>query len=341
MGEKITNGTCETWSSATVLDDWAETLNGTSTINREDSEQYAGAHCIRFDIDASKSQVLETQSITLVADTYYLFTFWYKGSETSGTAMQYGLRDDENSDWLDGDAGWESRDLYDGGPTASHTTTWTKASVLFKTHATHTAYTLNFKNATGSSGVASCQVYIDNISIDDTLVDHESDGITLADVGGSGRQTVFDSVSVKDDFKYYLASSEGKIFTYSGDYLSDDGSVILSRWRSKTLDFADQIPDCAGRFSELTGVRLVYKDLTTDTDVTISASTDGGATWDHQTKTLGTGSGRVLSDNFHFIKTGEFFIFAIEHASTDKEFMWLQMEASVVPLGASFDIRNG
>ena len=173
-------------------------------------------------------------------------------------------------------------------------------------------------------------IYFDNVSIDD-LANHETDGIELADV-------VYDSVSVKDDFKYYLASSTGKVFTYSGDYLSDDGSAILCRWRSKTLDFSDQIPQCLDSFTELTGVKLVYKDLTTSTPVTIYVSTDGGTTWDWQTKTLGTGSGQILSANYHFIKTGEYFVLAIEHASTDKEFMWLHMEADVVPLGPYIEI---
>jgi len=114
--------------------------------------------------------------------------------------------------------------------------------------------------------------------------------------------------------------------------------VILSRWQSKTLDFADQIPQCLDSFKELTGVKLIYKDITTATEVTIYVSTDGGATWDWQTKSLGTGSGQILSANFDFIKTGEYFILAIEHASTDKEFMWLHMEADVVPLGAYVEI---
>ncbi len=173
-------------------------------------------------------------------------------------------------------------------------------------------------------------IYFDDVSISD-IANSQTESIELADA-------VYDSVSVKDDFEYYLASSTGKVFEYSEDYLSDDGSVIRCRWQSKTLDFADQIPECLDSFKELTGVKLVYKDLTTSTNVTIYVSTDGGQTWGHETKSLGTGTNEILSANYHFIKTGEYFIIAIEHVSTDKKFLWLHMEADIVPLGPYVEI---
>ena len=83
---------------------------------------------------------------------------------------------------------------------------------------------------------------------------------------------------------------------------------------------------------------MVYKDLSSGTNVTIYVSTDGGQTWEHETKSLGTGTNEILSANYHFIKTGEYFIIAIEHVSTDKKFLWLHMEADIVPLGPFVEI---
>ena len=340
MAEKVTNGTFESWSSATDADDWTEGLYGTSTINRESTAAnvYAGTYSCRLDIDSGNNGAKPSQSITLVAGSPYRLSVRYKMSTTGKTGTIKFYSSTPPLVTLHGSGEWADTDSWSGEDTAlDNATEWTELVIPFTAHASITVYTLEVYNYSA----ASSSIWIDNVSITepaDGLIDHESNGITLADAGGSGRQTVYDSVSVKDDFKYYLASSEGKIFTYSGDYLSDDGSVILSRWRSKTLDFADQIPDCSDGFKEVTGVKLIYKDLTTATNVTVYVSTDGGATWEHQTKSLGTGTGEILSANYHFIKTGEYFIFAIEHASTDKEFMWLRMEANVVPLGAYFEI---
>ena len=338
MGEKVTNGTFEAWSSATDADNWTESLTGASTVNREDTEQYAGTYCLRFDVDASKSLVREGQTITLVAGNPYLLSVWSKDDQGSGEGIQIGLVDSGSNKWLREDGEWRAIDSYDGGIAVSSTTTWTQTKIPFTAHASYTSYDLSVKNYQHSGGNANALLYVDNISVDDALIDHETESIELADAGGSGRQTVYDSVSVKDDFEYYLASSTGKVFEYSEDYLSDDGSVILCRWRSKTLDFADQIPECLDSFKQLTGVKLVYKDLSSGTNVTIYVSTDGGQTWEHETKSLGTGTNEILSANYHFIKTGEYFIIAIEHVSTDKKFLWLHMEADIVPLGPYVEI---
>lgn len=329
MAEKLTNTGFENWSSATNLDDWTETISGTGTITRS-TEASVGTYSCRIYCEETFHSARIYQDVTLSTSTPYLFSIGHMAT-IANKQISVAISDTG-----------ENVSLYQGGwityAGANHheitsSTDWGNYYLPFVTHSSYTDYRITIGKYTGAQ-----ESYIDTVSVVDTLIDHESDGIELADAGGSGRQSVYDSVSVKDDFKYYLASSEGKIFTYSGDYLSDDGSVILSRWRSKTLDFADQIPECADGFKELTGVKLIYKDITTDTNVTIYVSTDGGQTWEHETKILGTGSGQILSANYHFIKTGEYFILAIEHASTDKEFMWLHMEADVVPLGTYFEI---
>ncbi|KKN10426.1 hypothetical protein LCGC14_1036700 [marine sediment metagenome] len=331
MGEKVTNGTCELWSSTTDLDNWTEDIVGSGTVTKESTEVYAGTYACRLVSVGAGNNAAITQDVTLVAGNPYLVSLWHKSTSTT-LKIRLLIKDTGDNVALTDAGEWES---IDGASYIEITpgTSYVRYNLAFTAHASYTVYEIAV--ATFNNDHTS---YVDNISLTDTNVDHESNGVTLADVGGSGRQVVYDSVSIKDDFKYYLASSEGKIFTYSGDYLSDDGSVILSRWRSKTLDFSDQIPQCLDRMKEVTGVKLIYKDMTTSTNVTVYVSSDGGATWEHETKSLGTGTGEILSATYHFIKTGEYFIFAIEHASTDKEFMWLRMEADVVPLGPYIEI---
>lgn len=336
MAEKVTNGTFESWSSATDADDWTETLAGTSTVNRESTAAnvYAGTYSCRLDIDASNNSAKPTQAITLVAGNPYRLSVRYKMSATGKTGRVFLYDSTPSNVCLDEDGSWVAVDATDA-PALDNATDWTEFVIPFTAHASYTAYTLQVYNLSA----ASSSIWIDNVSIlepADGLIDQVTSSVTLSDQSGAGRDTVYDSVSVKDNFKYYLASAEGKIFTYDKDYLSDDGATIVSRWRSKTLDFVDQIPACHDAFKTVNSVKLFYKDLTTTTPVTISVSTDSGQTWEWVTKNLGTGTDAILSADFEFLKTGEFFVFAIEHSSTNKEFMWLKAEINVTPGGPHF-----
>lgn len=165
LTEYVTNGTFEAWSSATDADDWTESLTGSSTINREATEVYAGTYSLKFDIDASKSLVKETQAVTLVAGASYVLSFWYKGSESSGDLLHLSLVDSGNNKWLNGSGNWNNIDSYDGGFVVSSTTTWTQKSLAFTAHASYTAYNLAVRSCPHGTGNASCQVYVDNVSI--------------------------------------------------------------------------------------------------------------------------------------------------------------------------------
>lgn len=323
MAEKLTNAGFENWSSSTDLDDWTETIGGTGTITRS-TDASVGTYSCRIYSESPVHDAKIHQDFTLSTSTPYLISLGHKAT-IADKQIAIRFSDTGGNVSLGSNFDWNAYNPSDWRRITS-STDWENYYLPFVSHSTYTSYRIEISKYTGDQ-----ESHIDTASIVDTLIDQETESIELTDV-------VYDSVSVKDDFKYYLTSSTGKVFTYSGDYLSDDGSVILSRWRSKTLDFSDQIPQCLDSFKEVTGVKLIYKDITTSTPVTVYVSTDGGATWDHETKSLGTGTGEVSSANFHFIKTGEYFIFAIEHVSTDKEFMWLHMEADVVPLGTYFEI---
>ena len=73
-------------------------------------------------------------------------------------------------------------------------------------------------------------------------------------------------------------------------------------------------------------MRLHYIDRTEDAVISVSLSTDGGATWTPNTKTMGTGDGKAKYKDFYSIKSGHVFRFAIENASASDEFLMVGLE---------------
>jgi len=62
-------------------------------------------------------------------------------------------------------------------------------------------------------------------------------------------------------------------------------------WTSKPLDMTDQDPSAAGRIKTWDKVELDYVDRYAYTPMTVSLSTDNGATWTHKDRELGTADG--------------------------------------------------
>ncbi len=143
----IVNGSMESWSSATDLDDWTESISGSSTVNREGTVTHSGGFSTRIDIDGSTSSVFILQVIPVVDGNYYTMSFWAKVDSISGTPIL------------------EVSDLFDGGNNTSRqftlTTSWIKYSYSFK--ATGTAGR-NFLMSR-STGTANRSIYLDDISM--------------------------------------------------------------------------------------------------------------------------------------------------------------------------------
>ena len=146
------------------------------------------------------------------------------------------------------------------------------------------------------------------------------------------------SQSIRTDWVMFLGSGGGKVYTYDKDYLSDDGVAIGSIWQSKQTDLSDQYPEMADTWKNLWKVRLIYVDKTTDTNVTVYVSTDGGVTWGYQMKTLGDGDGTTKSADFYFMKTFEFLDVKVEHSSTANEFQWAGVYLYWTPAGEHFSL---
>ena len=94
------NGGFEDWTSGTDADDWAESVGGTSTVNRESSVVDSGTYALRMDIDA----VGANGSYALVRQLFTpnkLYNYTVKAKADSGTPAFTVYGDDSNSHTLD------------------------------------------------------------------------------------------------------------------------------------------------------------------------------------------------------------------------------------------------
>jgi hypothetical protein len=66
----LTDGNLDIWTSATNLTHWAETIGGTSTVNR-DTDKYIGTYAARLYVDPSSTLVAIQQSYAFEADQEY------------------------------------------------------------------------------------------------------------------------------------------------------------------------------------------------------------------------------------------------------------------------------
>jgi hypothetical protein len=158
-----------------------------------------------------------------------------------------------------------------------------------------------------------------------------TDTLTLADSTG-------DATSLKTDFSYYWGDSLGGIYSYDLDKTSDAGAAIASYWISKTIDFVEQDVENTGNWKCLRRIEYLYRDWGA-IPVSISISSNGGTSWETLTKSIGGYSdGRTEHAHFHFIKTGQFFIFKLEWPSATADFQFLGMDLVYSEEGSQFEV---
>ena len=180
-------------------------------------------------------------------------------------------------------------------------------------------------------------IFLDTFSMSDILdeagvyADTFTEAFTVSDY-------LLDSETIRTNYAYYLGASTGDVYEYSGDYKGYAGDAIESRWESKDIDFSDQLPYLRGFFKTIYGARLYYVDLDADTQVGVGYSTDGGATWKMETKTIGAGSGVFNTVDFHFMVTTYNLRVAIVHSSANKRFQWTGIKLFIAESGEFFEI---
>lgn len=144
------DGAFETWSSATNLTNWAETIAGTSTVNREATTIHGGTYAVRFDVDGSNS-LAQISQVCLTNGRRYYAGVWAKAS-VAGATFQF------------------------GGTIFTLTTSYALYEAVFFT--TSTTFAIARTSAAGAS------IYLDDLTI------KEIDPLDVAIVGASPYQSL-------------------------------------------------------------------------------------------------------------------------------------------------------
>ena len=181
-------------------------------------------------------------------------------------------------------------------------------------------------SASSDIGVESQFLSSESVNYSDTI----TDTVTVTD-------TVLSSQSIHTNEKHYLGSSDGDVFLYDPIYLADDSVAIPVYWQSKGTDFSDQYVDLASAWKTIDCVALHYVDKNSH-DVMLSLSTDNGASWEDQTKTIGSGDECVKTTYFHFRTTGRYFSFRLKNVSSTEDIQWVGMTVYFEPHSKMFHV---
>lgn len=180
--ELLTNGDMESWASSTNLNDWVETLGGTSTITRDGVDMHGGTYSAKHTIDSSAGQA---QLSHFAAPAYtvgkrYHLAFWAKGSTTNQLFV---------SDDLSGSSGGLAE-------TIVLTTDWVRYSYEFIANAA--SDTLRFDRKSGAE--VSWSFNIDDVSLNQVgaVISYDHDGISedqgkWLDVANARHGTIFEA----------------------------------------------------------------------------------------------------------------------------------------------------
>ena len=156
-------------------------------------------------------------------------------------------------------------------------------------------------------------------------------GIQESSVTNLGKEYIWltDKIYLTD--RLFSFSSDAPPPEYVGDkdfdpgYSGDDSNAIVCYWTSKTFDMSEINKEFSGRFKIVDRAVLEYIDKDAETPYTVEISVDGGRTWASDTRTLGTGNGKVKSAEFHFADReqicGKSFIVRVGHVSATKKFV--------------------
>jgi len=112
-----------------------------------------------------------------------------------------------------------------------------------------------------------------------------------------------------------VVATDGAIHKFDTTH-ADNEYPVSSYIRTKDLDFTDQHPDISGMMKTIRKLRLIYEDIDADTPITAYISNDGGINWSTSSATVGTGDGRVKTQDFYFMNseyvTGLNFTFKVD-----------------------------
>jgi len=155
----ITDPGLEAWESATDLTSWAESLAGTSTVNRETGTIYEGTYSCRMDIDSGGNAAWIYQAITIPINIPCRIHVRYYNS----AAVKQGgwlLQDFKGKQYLKADGTWTTTPTQNVLPNSE--SAWGELALNFTSLSTHTVYYLILG---GGTEAASSSIYFDNCRI--------------------------------------------------------------------------------------------------------------------------------------------------------------------------------
>jgi len=156
---KEANGSLEFWASATDVEEWTESVSGSSTITRGGTIVYnnLSAYSLKMTGDGSNNSVYFYKDIVLRPGRKVKIRLKYKMS-TTGKTVYCALRDSGSNVYLNSNGLWQAASTT---IPISNETDWTEFEIDFVTHASYTSYRLIFSRQDLTS--ASC--YFDNIEL--------------------------------------------------------------------------------------------------------------------------------------------------------------------------------
>ncbi len=257
--DKLTDGALETWTSATNLTNWTETLSGTSTVNRESTEKHGGTYSCKITIDASNSYALITSTaLTLTAGGLYKISIWYKTA--AGKTCGWRFYDTAANVYLTAAAAWQgsiSNNLL------AAATSWTNVTLEFTAHASYTSYTFQVGRITGADGTSS-SYYFDDLSVKEFAV-----AAPLVSVAAN--QTYYhDATAVAGTSYDYRVRAKQNPSSYSG--YSDEVTIAVPDVPAPPADLA------ISEYQD-TWVRLAWTPTTGEVGYSIEQSDDAGETY--------------------------------------------------------------
>lgn len=175
-----------------------------------------------------------------------------------------------------------------------------------------------------------------NMDIDESYgTDTQTDTFSFSTIPTS---LAADSQSIDTDYALYYGDLTGNVYLTSATEFSDDGVPITAYWTSKVTDFGDLYQDCINAWKTVYRVKVKYVDLYANTVITVYLWSDKDTTWTSQSMTVGTGDNSTKDIYFYFLKTGQFFQWKIESASSDKTFLLMDTSVYFTLNGESFYI---
>ena len=133
-----------------------------------------------------------------------------------------------------------------------------------------------------------------------------------------------------------VLGTTGKTYLFSG--ANDAGYGISAYWRSKNLDFSEELGiEATQILKTIDKVALLYEDIDSNMPITISISADGGNTWTSKSATIGTGAGGSRRYEIDFVPTdavtGHIITVKVECPSSNKSIKWNGISVDIILRG--------